>query len=93
MRFLLQSKTGKILAYTDMLAKRTDMTEVSAEIAAAVSSNRPLPVQAKAEEIEPRQQHTLPPEDQPPPDLNDVDTILAFDDKTALEEWARGKGL
>jgi hypothetical protein len=93
MRFLLQSKTGKILAYTDQLAKRADMTEVTAEIAAAVSSNRPLPVQAQAEDIELREQNKLPPEDQPPADLNDVDTIMALDDKTALEEWARAKGI
>jgi hypothetical protein len=92
MRFLLQSKTGKILAYTPELAKRTDMTEVSAEIAAAVRINRPLPVQAQAEDIEPREQHSLPTEEVPP-ELNEVATIMAFDDKTALEEWARAKGI
>ena len=52
----------------------------------------PLPVQAQAEDIEPREQHGLPPEEVPP-ELNEVDTIMAFDDKTALEEWARAKGI
>lgn len=94
MRFLLQSKTGKILAYTPDLAKRTDMTEVSEEIANAIRASKPLPVQPQApapNDSKPSGQ--LPPEEQPPADLNDADTVLAFDDKTALEEWARGKGI
>lgn len=93
MRYLLQGKTGKILAYTDALAQRSDMTEVTEDIAHAIRANRPMPVQQVANPEEARQQHQLPPEDEPPADLNDVDTVMAFDDKIALEEWARGKGI
>jgi hypothetical protein len=94
MRYLLQGKTGKVLAYTDALAKRTDMTEVTAEIANAIRANKPMPVQAQApdpDEAKPSGQ--VPAEDQTPVGLSDVDTIMAFDDKTALEEWARAKGI
>lgn len=94
MRFLLQGKTGKVLAYTPELAKRTDMAEVTKEVADAIRGNRPLPVQAQApapSEAKPSGQ--LPPEDPTPADLSEVDTVLAFDDKTALEEFARAKGL
>ena len=46
MRFLLQGKTGKVLAYTDDLAKRPDMAEITKEVADAIRSNKPVPVQA-----------------------------------------------
>lgn len=94
MRFLLQGKTGKVLAYTDELAKRTDMAEITKEVADAIRANKPMPVQAQApapSEAKPSGQ--LPPEDQTPTDLSDADTVMAFDDKVALEEWARGKGI
>ncbi len=94
MRFLLQGKTGKVLAYTDELAKRSDMTEITADVANAIRSNKPMPVQAQAPDpVEAKPSGQLPPEDQPPADLSDIDTIMAFDDNTALEEWARAKGV
>jgi len=92
MRYLLQGKTGKVLAYTDELAKRPDMAEITKEVADAIRANKPMPVQAQApSEAKPSGQ--LPPEDQTPTDLSDADTVMAFDDKVALEEWARGKGI
>lgn len=94
MRFLLQSKTGKVLAYTDVLAERPDMAEISAAVADAIRANKPMPVQAQAlDPSDSKPSGQLPEEDQPPEALSDVDTIMAFDDKTALEEWARAKGL
>lgn len=94
MRFLLQGKTGKVLAYTPELAKRPDMAEIDEAVANAIRGNKPLPVQAQAPApSEPKPSGQLPPEDQPPADLNDADTVLAFDDKVALEEWARAKGI
>jgi hypothetical protein len=94
MRYLLQGKTGKVLAYTDELAKRSDMTEIDEAVANAIRSNKPMPVQAQAlDPSEAKPSGQLPEENQPPADLSDVDTIMAFDDKTALEEWARAKGV
>lgn len=93
MRYLLQAKTGKILPYTEQLAARVDMTEVDEVVANAVRANRPMPVQTYAPPASEAPENTLPPEEQTPATLSDVETVMAFDDKVALEEWARAKGI
>lgn len=86
MRYLQQAGSGYVFPWTETLAKRSDMKEVSQPVANAVNADVPQPKQESPLTSETPDGGESTPQD-------DASTILAFNEKDELEAFAREKGI